>query len=395
MQAFAGIDSSSRSHLVQIVGQEGSGPQKIEVPNSVSGFRTLVAFLRKHGVTAVGIEQTHGPIIDFLFHEGCRIYCVNPLQIKRFKDLFTVSGDKNDAIDALAIGRFVAANHERLRPLILSSPEIEKLKVMGISHERLVQERSRLGNRMHFVLRQYFPLLDTLFSDVLRPVLAHFLLRFPTWESLKTTADEEIVAFLHLHRCRVPKHVARILADIRAYEHCIPESTEAPLSHEAQTIARLLLVLHESIAQVEEEMTRIVSVHRLGTVMKSLPGAGDLTAAKLVGILGDNPKRFGSVQGFQALMGTAPANYQSGGYHKVVMRRACNKRGRRNLFVFAFNSIRVSPWARKYYDSQRARGKTYAAAVRALSNKWARIIYRLWQTGECYDESRRVFEEAA
>ncbi|MEH6593194.1 MAG: hypothetical protein V7746_23185 [Halioglobus sp.] len=31
---------------------------------------------------------------------------------------------------------------------------------------------------------------------------------------------------------------------------------------------------------------------------------------------------------------------------------------------------------------------TYQAAVRALAFKWIRIVYRCWQTGVAYDESR-------
>ncbi len=38
--------------------------------------------------------------------------------------------------------------------------------------------------------------------------------------------------------------------------------------------------------------------------------------------------------------------------------------------------------------SQKARGKSHQAAVRALAYKWIRIIFRCWQTRTKYDEAR-------
>ena len=41
-----------------------------------------------------------------------------------------------------------------------------------------------------------------------------------------------------------------------------------------------------------------------------------------------------------------------------------------------------------YYQQQRDKGSTYQAAVRSLAFKWIRILYRCWQSGVAYDESR-------
>ena len=43
-------------------------------------------------------------------------------------------------------------------------------------------------------------------------------------------------------------------------------------------------------------------------------------------------------------------------------------------------------WAKAYYSSQRERGKSHQAAVRALAFKWIRIIFRCWQTKTAYNE---------
>lgn len=72
------------------------------------------------------------------------------------------------------------------------------------------------------------------------------------------------------------------------------------------------------------------------------------------------------------------------------MRKACNKSARAILYQFAFTSLRYSTWARKYYDQQKEKGKTHSVAVRALSNKWVKIIFKLWKDEIFYDETKKI-----
>ena len=54
----------------------------------------------------------------------------------------------------------------------------------------------------------------------------------------------------------------------------------------------------------------------------------------------------------------------------------------------AQHSIRFCDWAKEFYDSQRAKGKSHHVAVRALAFKWLRIMFHCWQDGVPYDEAR-------
>ena len=51
-----------------------------------------------------------------------------------------------------------------------------------------------------------------------------------------------------------------------------------------------------------------------------------------------------------------------------------------------FSALRWSEWARAYYDAQRARGHSYRQALRALSAKWLKIIFVMWERQVPYDE---------
>jgi hypothetical protein len=61
---------------------------------------------------------------------------------------------------------------------------------------------------------------------------------------------------------------------------------------------------------------------------------------------------------------------------------------------FARQSVRYSPWARQYLNEQLGRGHSKARAYRALANRWAKIVWTLWQRREVYDEARHLANRA-
>ena len=63
---------------------------------------------------------------------------------------------------------------------------------------------------------------------------------------------------------------------------------------------------------------------------------------------------------------------------------------RQTFHEFAEKSVLYSKWAAAYYKLLRSRGKKHNAAVRALAFKWIRIIYRMWQQNEPYDEQMYI-----
>jgi len=85
---------------------------------------------------------------------------------------------------------------------------------------------------------------------------------------------------------------------------------------------------------------------------------------------------------------TAPVTVQSATHRSVHIRRACRKDARCTLHHFAGQSLNQSVWAKAVYSRARQRGQKHATALRFVANKWLKIIYRMWQTGEPYDEQR-------
>jgi len=216
------------------------------------------------------------------------------------------------------------------------------------------------------------------------------IIAYPTYKDLKSVSDDEIKEFLIKNRYRRTKDIEKVLNRIKNYHQIISEDVEYAYKFESRCICNILLTIKTELKEIETEMESITENHSLGKYFQSLPGAGKILSAKLLALFGDNQNRFHSANDAQCLFGTAPKNYQSGQYHKVIMRKACNKTARAILYKYAFASLQFSSWAREYYDKQKNKGKNHSVAVRALSNKWLKIIYSIWKNEVIYDETKKT-----
>jgi len=394
MKHFIGIDNSSLDHKVHIIDELGNNINSFIISNDFKGFENLHNTIKKFKNVSFAFELPHGPLVDYLRQKGYNLYSINPLKIKRFKESYIVSGNKNDKVDAEAIAHYLLRYRNNLRPLMFNSYDIERLKVFTLSHTRLTKEHTRYSNRLLFILRQYFPLYTSLFSDHSLKIQLKMLIAYPKHSDLKRASREDLIHFLKTNHYRNPKYINKVLNNIEGYQQMISPEVEEALQYEARALARMLITIKIELKCIQNKMNDITNNHRLGKYFKSLPGSGNIFSCKLLSLFGDNKDRYTDANGIQCLFGTAPRNYQSGTYHKVIMRKACNKLAKSVLYQFSFSSIKSSPWAREYYYNQRKKGKKHSVAVRALSNKWVKIIYKLWKDEIIYQEEKKITSAA-
>lgn len=148
--------------------------------------------------------------------------------------------------------------------------------------------------------------------------------------------------------------------------------------------------VHQQLSQLTRQIQHTFAAHPDAEWWQSFPGAGPLTAPRLLAAIGDNPAAFPSYQALQATAGTVPITRQGGQKRVVKFRWACSHPLRKAATDLACNSIRESGWARSYFYNQRALGHSRARAYRALANRWLRIIWTVRQRGEFYDEARHI-----
>ena len=71
----------------------------------------------------------------------------------------------------------------------------------------------------------------------------------------------------------------------------------------------------------------------------------------------------------------------------VHVRWSCPKFLRQSWHEFANSSIKFSAWASLCYEEFRKK-MDHHEAIRKLAYKWQRIVWRMWQNRQPYDEAR-------
>jgi len=101
---FAGVDWAMENHDICVVDVTGKVLEERQVTHTPQGLHELCQWLASFndGVDGidVSIEIPHGPVVETLLEYGVSVFAINPKQLDRFRDRFTVAGAKDDRRDA-------------------------------------------------------------------------------------------------------------------------------------------------------------------------------------------------------------------------------------------------------------------------------------------------------
>ena len=137
---------------------------------------------------------------------------------------------------------------------------------------------------------------------------------------------------------------------------------------------RALRRLQVEVDRLEARIRVRVAGHRL----LDLPGIGALTAAKLLGEVGD-VRRLRDDNAFAALAGVAPIPASSGQVQRMRLNRGGNRQLNRALHLMALVQLRHHSPAQAFVARKRAEGKSQREAIRALKRHLARAVFRALQ----------------
>jgi transposase len=407
-----GIDWAEDFHLVAL-GRPGEGVTKItriaHTPAAVTGLVGELAELEPDPAEVrVVIETRHGLLVEALVDAGFTVLPVNPDLIARRRGPARKKDDTEDARIAclLALDRFAS-----LRPLLPHGPLAAELRAIARDDERAARDQRRLLNRLRADLLGTFPAaLQLADGDLGAPTVLSLLGRWPTRDLLAAASRAELIDFArschHGWPDRLADRVAAALAAesfqakdylVRAKADTIRLACTQLLAIGAQRrvwerrMAELLLGVRptgKSGRRREEDPGNAIPG---GVIYLSFPGLGDRLAARVAGEIGDHIDQYGSPNALQCYAGKAPVTRRSGKSELVVAcRLACNRYLANAVQQWAFCSLTRSRWAREFYDTQRARGKTHHAALRALGNRWLEILWHCLVKDVRYDEATHV-----
>lgn len=393
MKIFVGIDWSYEYNNVCIINEAEEIVNELKVENSAKGFRGLVEqiLLLTDDKTNIfiGIETDKNILAEYLIGMGYIVYSLNPLCVNRFKDRYSACSKKDDVFDAYNIALILLKDRNRFEPVKRSSDSCETMKTHGKTLEMLIKDKTRLGNRLKTELKMYFPAFVDFFTEFTSVPLNILKIINKPGEIKNLSIDEFFDKIRFVKYLPEPRKI-ELYSALKENIIEVASHVEDGYGLRVEILVEQILLIHDAINRIEKEIEILFNTNKLSDVFSSLPGAGKRLAPRLLMNFGDNRERFESYQTVQCYAGTCPVTAKSGKtLLSIKIRRGCNKTFRDVLYQFAFCSIQSEPWAMEYYRKQREKGNTHSCAIRALSNKWVKLIFRMWKDGSLYD--RNIF----
>lgn len=389
---WLGIDWADEKHrwAMRIDGETRIQQGELEhTPEAVEQFIAGLAIRFPGRQVAVALEQSRGALIFMLGkYAHLVLYPVHPNTLDHYRKSVYPSGAKSDPEDAALILDLLYTHTERLRPFHPDTVETRTLQLLVEARREAVDDKTRYLNRLTSQLKMFFPQVLDWFSTPDTVVVARLLLRWPTLEELQRAPEGDIAGFLSEHRIpdsRIDTLQQLIGQAVSAVnDGAVLESSVLIV----RRIVRQLETLREAIAEHDKKIAGLAKSHPDYGIFSSLPGAGPAMAPRLIAAFGTQRDRYATASAIQCYAGIAPVTESSGKQKWVHWRWACPKFLRQTFHEWAWMSTRKSSWARTFYDQQRERNKSHHAAVRALSFKWLRIVFRCWKDRIPYDEAR-------
>lgn len=388
MQWFVGIDWAQNSHEICVIDTEGNVKASFRVEHSHDGLKSLSDKLRELAqgdLTQIGcaLETNRGLLVNTLLAEGFHVYPVNPREVDNRRK---VSGAKTDRIDAKIIAKILRSDYQDMKRFEPDSESITELRQLTRDQNGLIQTQTALTLQLRDCLREYFPVILELFSDLTSDTPLLFLKAFPTLEAALEMDISQLAVFFKVNHVPRPNETAsRVYIELHKPQLQARPAIIRAKSRLALGLIEQIQVLKKQIQAYDREIDRVFKSHSDSQIFASLNRAGKRLAPRLLAEWGDNRERFNSAKEVQALAGTSPTPYQSGKLSYPHFRWSCVKDFRYVMQHYAWQSTLVEPWALDYYQQKRSAGKQHNEAVRALANIWVRIIFAMWQKREPYN----------
>jgi transposase len=357
------------------------------VTHDVAGLAELDRQLLRFGPQLpIAIERSEGLLVERLQAAGHAVFPVSPRISARARERYKVATVKDDRFDAFVLADTLRHEHAHWRVLPIPSPLLAEIKALTRDRDRLLETQQATEHQLRMILEAYHPAPARLFSSVDRQITLSFVTDYPTPAVASRIKTTRMSGFLtrHHYTGRVP---AQVLAErMRANLLSASPGTVAGKSFSALSFTRLLQLLNTQLADYDDAIAAAIAEHPDAPIFASFPGVGPVLTGVLLAEIGEDRQRFPVAAVLLAEAGLAPVTRASGRSRNVRFRYAANTRLREAGMWWAFNSMKESPWAAAAFREARDhRGQRYHRALRGLSARWMRILWRCWTDHTTYD----------
>jgi transposase len=408
---FVGIDWGTEEHAVCLIDDGGKVLGERVFAHSGTGIAELCTWLlettgAEPSALFVAIEVPHGAVVETLLERGMVVHSVNPKQLDRFRDRFTVAGAKDDRRDAHVLADSLRTDAKCFRVLRVDDAKVIELREWSRMVDDLQHERVRLSNRVRQQLLRYYPQMLELADDVASDSFLALWELVPTPAAAARVRERKVAVLLVENRVRRfdSKHV---LSTLRQKPLTVaPGTTEAATAHIASVVERLRLLnrqikgahrrldeLTSELAADEEEAPGQSREQRDVDILRSLPGVGRIVLATLLAEA-SQPLAERDYHALRTLGGVAPVTKNSGKRRGnrsiVVMRHACSLRLRNALYHWARVASVYEPKSAAAYAELRKRGHSHGRALRTIADRLLSVACAMLRDRTVFDPSKRL-----
>jgi transposase len=404
---LVGVDWAKSTHQVCLLDMLGKVLGERVFPHGGSGLAALCDWLlEKTGgrpeEIAVAIEVPHGPIVETLMERGFIVYAINPKQVDRFRDRFSMAGAKDDRFDAHVMADALRTDRHRLRRLHSTDPMVIELREWSRMGEELTQERTRLANRISDQLWRYYPQAIKLTEDVAADWFLTLWALAPSPAKAARIAEKSVARVLKEHRIR-RIDAATALGILREKPISVAAGTTEAATAHIRTMAARLKLVNRQIRDVERQLDALCNKlseegetepgqpieQRDATILRSLPGIGRIVLATLLSE-GSEPLQRRDYHALRPLCGVAPVTKRSGKSNVVAMRYACHNRLRNAVYHWARVAIQHDELSRQRYAALRKRGKSHGRAIRTVADRLLGVACAMLKSKTLFDPNRHL-----
>lgn len=397
-QFFAGIDWGTQQHQLCLVDPHGAVVGQAAFAHSAQGLAQMLAWLAERAdaalqTVAVAIERTHGAVVELLLERAVAVYAINPKQLDRYRDRFSVAGCKDDRLDARVLADSLRTDGHRFRKLAPESAQIALLRELSRTQTQLEELLRQQANRLWSLLSRYFPALLPLCGGADEPWLWSLLEQAPTPAQAAALSAGAVQQLLLKHRLR-RLSAPQVCEALRTPQPTLaPGALEAASAH-ALRLVPLLRLLRVQLTQVERELAELLERMKAEpgeggrpsdvALLDSLKGVGPQTQAAL---LSEATQAIAErdLKSLRAQCGVAPVTERSGKSCQVQMRRACSQRLRQALHQCANSAVQREARWREIYERLKRAGASHGRALRGVADRLLGVLVAMLRSGAPFD----------
>jgi transposase len=400
---YAGVDWASGSHHVWLADKDGRCLGERSFKHAGEGLAEMVAWLLKlsgadPSQIDIAIEVPHGPVVETLLERGFNVFALNPKQMDRFRDRYSLAGAKDDSRDAQVMSSALRTDRHCFRRLASGDPTIIELREWSRIAQDLAAERTSLVNRLRQQLWRYFPAFLELEADLGAPWAIELWQAIPTPEAARRVRKTSVEAILKRHRILLLS--AEQVIDILRQPPLVVAAgtTQAARAHCATLIAKLQLI-NRQIADAHRQLDTLTA--KVGTtghdepgqntqrdvvILASLPGIGRINLATLLAEASEALRRR-DYHALRTLTGVAPVTRRSGKSCAVSRRYAHHARLANTAYHWARTAAQHDHTSRAKYAALRARGHSHGRALRSVADRLLNVACSMLRSGTTFNPS--------